>query len=140
MKIAIIGSMSFAREMLNTKNKLEELGHTVVVPIGTEAHLNDREFVDNLDDNLAWCIENDIMRKNFKQVSENDAVLVLNNKKNDLAGYIGISALMEIGVAHFLNKKIFLMEETPHYDKVRWAHEVKIMQPVILNGDLSKVI
>ena|SRR5258708_561539 len=139
MKIMIIGSMAFAKEMLEIKDKLKKGGHSVTVPHGIESHIADDQFVDKLDANKQWCIDNDIMRKCFQLVAENDAVLVVNHKRNDIDGYIGVSALMELGIAHFLEKKIFLFNPTPSYYKHRWVHEVAIMQPVIIHGDLDKI-
>ncbi|HWY79064.1 MAG TPA: hypothetical protein VNW29_01775 [Candidatus Sulfotelmatobacter sp.] len=139
MKIAIIGSMKFASEMVQIQKQLQKLGYTAVVPLGTENHLRDKTFVDNLESNLEWCITNDIMRKNFHQVADCDAVLVLNYKRNGIEGYIGVSALLEMGVAHYLGKKIFLMQKTPDYKDVRWAHEVAIMEHTIITGDLTKI-
>jgi hypothetical protein len=46
---------------------------------------------------------------------------------------------MEIGLARYLGKKIFILNELPHHNDHRWVHEVRIMQPVILNGNLEKV-
>lgn len=139
MKIMIIGSMKFAEDMVKIKKQLDELGHNASIPVGTEPHLTDKEFVDNLHDNLEFCIAHDIMRKNFEEVSKNEAVLVLNYKRNGVEGYIGISALLEMGVAHYLKKKIFLMQHTPNYKDARWAHEVAIMQPKVIEGDLTKI-
>ncbi len=139
MKIAIIGSMKFAEDMVKIQQQLTDLGHEAAIPVGTEPHLKDKEFVENLDDNLAFCITHDIMRRNFQQVANSDAVLVLNYKRNDIEGYIGVSALLEMGVAHFLRKKIFLIQETPNFNDARWAHEVAIMQPIIIKGDLRKI-
>ena len=139
MNIMIIGSMKFAEDMVKIKKQLDELGHNAKIPVGTEPHLTDKEFVDNLDSNLEFCITHDIMRKNFEQVADNDAVLVLNYKRNGIEGYIGISALLEMGVAHYLKKKIFLMQHTQSFNDARWAHEVAIMQPTILKGDLTKI-
>lgn len=139
MKIAIIGSMKFAEDMVKIKKQLDEMGHKAFVPIGTEPHLEDKDFVENLVDNFEYCITHDIMRKNFQQVADSDAVLVLNYKRNGIEGYIGASALLEMGVAHFLNKKIFLMQHTPEFTNARWAHEVAIMQPTIIKGDLTKI-
>lgn len=139
MKIAIIGSMKFAEDMVKIKKQLDAYGHDVKIPVGTDPHLRDKNFVDNLGDNLEYCIEHDIMRRNFQQVANSDAVLVLNFKRNNIEGYIGISALLEMGIAHFLKKKIFLMRETPSFEEARWAHEVAIMQPTVINGDLTKI-
>jgi hypothetical protein len=139
MKIMIIGSMKFAGDMMKIKKQLDDLGHNAHTPIGTQSHLQDKKLVDSLDDNLEWCITNDIMRRNFNQVADSDAVLVLNYKRNGIEGYIGISALMEMGVAHYLGKKIFLIEQPPDYKDARWAHEVAIMRPTIIKGDLTKI-
>ena len=139
MKIMIIGSMKFASEMVETRKKLNKLGHKALTPVGTKPHLLDKKFVDDLDRNLRYVLSQDIMRKNFKRVEECEAILVLNHKRNEIDGYIGISALMEMGLAHHLRKKIFLLYDTPHFNKVRWAHEVAIISPKILNGDLTKI-
>lgn len=135
----IIGSMAFAKDMVQVQKKLQELGHAVSIPVGIAPHLRDETFVDSLAANLQFCIREDVMRKNFKEVTNHEAVLVLNHKRNDIDGYIGISALLEMGIAHFHGKKIFLYNAPPDYNQVRWAHEVAIMQPVILNGDLTKI-
>ncbi|MDO8657469.1 MAG: hypothetical protein Q7K55_01915 [Candidatus Levybacteria bacterium] len=139
MKIMICGSMAFAKDMVKIKNQLAKMGHQANLPHGTEPHLKDKEFVDKLDDNYEYCIKNNIMKKCFDQVAESDAVLVLNLTRNGVDGYIGVSALMEMGVAHHLNKKIFLFNKIPDYKNQRWAHEVSIMQPKILDGDLTKI-
>lgn len=139
MKIMIIGSMAFAKNMIDAQRELNKLGHKAQVPVGIEDHLQDGDFVDKLDENLRYCLENDVVRKCFQQVADSDAVLVMNKKRNNINGYIGVSALMELGIAYFVRKKIFLMNDIPHYNDARWAHEVTIMHPVVINGDLSKI-
>lgn len=139
MNIMICGSMTFAHDMTDLQKKLEKLGHKVFPPIGMEPHLADPTFPDNLEDDLKFCIENDVMRRNFKQLAEQDAVLIFNKKKNGVEGYMGVSTLMEAGIAHFLNKKIFILYKIPHFNEHRWAHEVSIMQPIFLEGDLTRI-
>ena len=131
--------MKFVHKMVEIKKELDKLGHDTLLPLGIKPHLRDRGFVENLDGNLEYCITNGVMRKNFQRVSDSDAVMVLNYKRNGMEGYIGISALLEMGVAHYLKKKIFLVSKTPHYKKERWAHEVAIMQPKVIDGDLKKI-
>lgn len=139
MKIMVIGSMTFAKEMLQTKQELEKLGYAAEIPFDVEYHVSDEGAIDDLEKNFRYCIENDVVRKGFQQVVDADAILVLNLPKNGISGYIGTSALMEMGIAHWLYKKIFLLNEPPKHTEHRWAHEVKIMQPVILNGDLTRI-
>jgi len=139
MKIQICGSMTFAKEMRDIQSKLIKLGHMVTIPTDTDSHISDPTFADDLDSNINHCIEEDVIRANFDLIAKADAILVLNFPKNGINGYIGTSTLMELGIAHYLNKKIFILNEIPHFNEVRWAHEVTIMQPVILKGDLTKI-
>lgn len=139
MKIMICGSMAFIKDILNVKKQLDRLGHTALIPHGTEPHLTDNKFVEKLGDNLEYCIKNNIMKKNFDMVARSDAILVLNPQRNKIEGYIGVSVLMEMAVAHHLNKNIFIFNGIPHYDKARWSQEVRIMQPVIIHGNLNKI-
>lgn len=139
MKIMICGSMTFAKEMVDAKKKLKDLGHLAELPCDTELHINDSKFIDDLDADYKHCVERRVMEKCFDVVADSDAILVLNYSKNNINGYIGTSTLMEIGIARHLKKKIFLLYDVPDYKKHRWAHEVRIMQPIILNGDLSKI-
>jgi nucleoside 2-deoxyribosyltransferase len=139
MKIMICGSMTFSKEMIKTKEILEEMGHLVTIPTDAFDIVNGDHNHDDLEADYNHCIENDIMRTHFKFVEESDAVLVLNHDKNNIKGYIGTATLMEVGLAHYFHKKIFLLQELPHHSEHRWTHEVRIMQPVVLNGDFSKI-
>lgn len=131
--------MAFIEDIIQFKKDLDKLGHNASIPHGTEPHQEDGRFVDNLKSNLDFCITNNIMRRNFDMVVDNDAILVINKKRNGVRGYIGVSVLMEMAIAHHFNKKIFVLHKVPDYRKIRWAHEVEIMQPIILNGDITKI-
>ena len=53
--------------------------------------------------------------------------------------YIGGAVLGEMSVSYYLYKKIFLINEIPSEKYIRYAFEVKLMKPEIINGDLSKI-
>lgn len=131
--------MTFAQEMLDTKKKLEEAGHEVKIPHETAQHVTNPSIVSDEHATLQWVLENDAMRIGFENVAWSDAVLVLNHDKNNTQGYIGISTIMEMGVGFFLKKKLFLLNAVPHWDTARWAHEIAMLQPTIINGDLNKI-
>lgn len=140
MKIFICGSMYFAKEMLEAKKKLEEMGHVAEVPCDTQLFVDNPNLTtDNHEENYKHCIDNDIIRKSFNSIAESDAVLILNYPKNGMDGYVGASGLMEIGLAYYLNKKIFLLYPPPPVKEVKSSHEILIMQPMILNGDLTEI-
>lgn len=139
MKITICGSLTFSKEMLQTKEKLEQMGHEVNIPTDASAVACGKHDNNDLEADYQRCIEDDIMRTHFKLIENSDAVLFLNHDKNNIKGYLGTASLMELGLAYHLNKKIFLLNPFPHSSEQRWAHEVSIIQPIILNGDLSKI-
>jgi len=140
MKIFICGSMHFAKKMLEAQKKLKGLGHIVKVTCDTQEFVdNPKMTTDNHEENYRWCIDNDIIRKSFDSIAESEAVLLLNYPKNGVNGYIGASGLMEAGLAYYLKKKIFLLYPPPSPKEVKSSHEILIMQPVILNGDLTKI-
>ena len=127
--------MHFAKEMLEVQKQLQKLNHEIFLPI-TVYQCTEKS---GLNENLEFCLKNDVMKDHFKKIEQSEAILVLNYPKNNIAGYIGGSALMEIAVAHHLNKKIFILHDLPSEDKIRYALEIKITRPIILNGDLNKI-
>jgi len=62
--------------------------------------------------------------------------LVANYNKREIQNYIGGNSFLEMGFAHILRKKIFLLNEIP---EMIYSDEIKAMQPIILNGILSDV-
>ena len=139
MKITICGSMHFAKDMLEAKEMLEVLGHTISIPCDTHDIVNGSHDIDNHKDDYKHCIENDILRRCYSTIEQNDAILVLNHPKNGINGYIGANSLIEIGLAYYFGKKIFLLNPLPSVDEAKHSHEILIMQPIILNGDLSRI-
>jgi hypothetical protein len=132
MKIAICGSMSFAKKMLEVSRLLEDMGHKPILPVDTIECVKDP----SLRQNSELCIEKDIIRDHLRRIQESDAILVLNYKKNGIAGYVGGSALIEMGFAHYVNRKIYLLNSIP---KMSYTVEIEAMQPIVLSGDIKKL-
>ncbi len=136
MKIGIIGSMQFTEKMLEARDELSKFGHEAFV---TDLH---KALVGKTDEEkekikLHQKYNMDAIREFWRAMQGADAVLVLNYDKNGVKNYIGGNTLMEIGFAHVLNQKIFLLNpipEIPYYKT-----EVEAVKPVILYGDLSKI-
>ena len=136
MKIAICASMVFAEKMVQVKRQLEEIGHTVFISQFAEGYLGkaekEKEELAVHDKN-----ENDAIRKFWEIIKKSDAILVLNYDRKGIKNYIGGNTLMEIGFAHVLNKKIFLMNPIPDIDYYR--SEIEAVRPAILGQDLNKI-
>ena len=137
MKIVIGGSMSFAKEQLGAKKFLETKGHKVLVTDDIEHYEKDSSIKQSFDDELKLSLEYDIMRSFFDKVAESDAFLVMNYEKKGIKGYIGTSVIMELGLAYYLQKQVFLLN--PVGQEQNCALEVAIINPTIINGDLDKI-
>ncbi len=130
MKIAILSSMSFKKEIIRIAKELEKLGHKVGTPYETAKLSYSKRDHDRFKD------EQDLIRANFDYVKNNDAVLVANKTKKGIKNYIGGNSFLEMGFAYILNKPIYLLNPIP---EMLYTKEIEAMKPIILNGDLEKI-
>jgi len=136
MKIGIIGSMQFTDKMLEVREKLQELGHDAFV---TDLH---KAMVGKTDDEIEKIklhqkYNMDAIREFWNMMQGADAVLVLNYDKNGIKNYVGGNTLMEVGFAHVLNQKVFMLNPIPEMPYCKT--EIEAVKPIILNGDFSKI-
>jgi diphthamide synthase subunit DPH2 len=140
--IVLCSSANFYEHVNQVADELEKLGFKVVVPesavkmrksgnYDTEEH---RSWYNNPED---YAIKSKLMRNHFDKVVAGDAILVVNDEKRGITGYIGANALMEMAMAFYNTLPIYILnpvsEDLPYYE------EVKGMNSIILNGDLSKI-
>ena len=136
MKIAICGSMAtqtFLDGMIAAKKEIERQGHEVLIPLveeGTSAY-------ENLSENEAGQVKNRYTLTHFEKIAQSDAVLVLNPKKRNTEGYIGANTIMELAVALYLGKKIYILNKVSR-ELPAWE-EVMGTLPIFLDGDLGKI-
>ncbi len=128
--------MVFSEKMIDARNELEKLGHTVYISGFIEAYvgktLKQKEKLTLLHKN-----NKDAIREFWKKIKKSDAILVLNYTRHGVKNYIGGNTLMEIGFAHVLAKKIFLFNPIPEIKYYR--SEIEAVKPVVVNGDLRKI-
>jgi hypothetical protein len=137
MRIGIISSMNFAREMQETAIKLKRLGHDPFLS-GFTADFNGVESDLEIEAlKLHQKNQLDAIREFWNQMQKGDAVLALNYDRHGVKNYIGGNTFLELGFAHVLNQKIFLLNPIP--DIPYYKSEIEAMKPVILNGDLSRI-
>ena len=139
MKLFIICSKRFYKDIPNIKEKLEEKNIEVYLP---------NCYDDPQTEERMWSLgekeHQDFKARMYKQseelISKMDAVLVLNFDKDTLDGiqknYIGGATFLEIYDAFRLNKKIYLYNDIPTgmlYD------EIQGFAPIIINGNLDLI-
>ena len=150
MIITICASIKFYSEILNVKKQLEDFEHEVLIPphrvknevgdfIPVEEYYEIRKkMIDNKsNDKWVWQRKNEAINWHFEKVSKADCILVLNFDKNNIPGYIGGNTLMEMGLACWLKKPIYLYNQIP--EAVSYYEEIKGMQPIIINQDLKLI-
>ncbi|MFA6278707.1 MAG: hypothetical protein WCS97_03715 [Candidatus Paceibacterota bacterium] len=136
MKIGIIGSMQYTEQMVKARDDLRALGHDAFL---TDLH---KTLVGKSDEEkevikIEQKNNQDAIREFWHQMQGADAVLAVNLDKHGIKNYIGGNTLMEIGFAHVLNQKIYLLNPIPCISF--YKSEIEAMRPTILNGDLSLI-
>ncbi len=126
--------MKVSAKMLEAGNELQELGHEIILPRHTQeyAEMKTSDHIQN--ESVKNKINNDLIRDYYEKIKASDAILVVNCDLNGVAGYVGGNSFLEIGFAHVLGKKIFLLNDLPNSF---FKDELIAMQPTILSGELK---
>lgn len=137
MIIALCGSLSFAKQMKKVKDFLEKRGHRVFTPPLMDHYLNGKLKKYKQPEKEAAKKKNfNLIKVHYEAIKKSDAILVLNYTKNKVKNYIGGNSFLEMGFAHVLGKKIYLLNPIP---KMSYTAEILAMEPIVLNGDLKKL-
>lgn len=135
MRIFIICSKAFYKNVESIKSDLVSLGHEIVLPNcyddpGTESRikLEGRDFHSKF--------KSEMIRHSEEVIRDVDAVLVLNFEKNGIKGYIGGATFLEIYDAFRLNKIIYFYNEIVESNL---SDELNGFNPIILHGDLNLI-
>jgi hypothetical protein len=153
MRITICGSIGFYKEMEATRDELVKLGYEVMIPeLALEApdefggdkkvyfgkHIEDNGGIDAFPAGHAiWDHKEGAIRDHYEKIDWADAILVVNEEKRGIAGYIGGNTLIEIGVAFYLRKTIFILNSVS--SELSYKQEILGMKPIMLDGDLSGI-
>lgn len=142
MKIAICASLDFTNKIIDIAKQLTKQGYEVIIPKTSEMILNKEVTLEQIlkekenGEIFKRAIRQDSIRYYFEVIKKVDAILVLNFDKKGIKNYIGGNVFLEMGFAHILDKKIFLLNAIP---AIFYKDEIEVMQPIILNGDLDKI-
>ena len=135
-KIIICGSISASQEIVTAQRELEERGFEVEIPHGVKKFIaNNFEHVpveERHEDKKKY----DLIRKYYEEMKMYDNVLIVNPEKKGIQGYIGGNTFLEMGFAHVLNKKLYVLNPLPD---ISYLSELEAMDPVVLNGNLSLI-
>lgn len=128
--------MTASKEMVELESQVIKSGHEVTLPEFTHDYAKMETFERMHSESSDNKKHYDLIRGYFEKMKDADAVLIANVERKGVPGYIGGNSFLEMGFAHVLNKPIYLLNPIP---EVGYQDEIIAMQPVILNGDLSKI-
>jgi hypothetical protein len=121
--------------MRELESRLVERGHSCDLPV--EVSLTDyakrshEEAVQNI-------VRHNLIREHYRKIRAADAILVVNPDKDGLRNYIGGNTFLEMGFAYVNDKRLYVLNPLPDY--VNYYDEMAGMRPVILSGDVSRIV
>lgn len=140
--ITICSSASFYAQVLEAETALKKAGFSVSVPLTANKMKKSGDF--RVETYKTWFKNPDdykrktfLTKHHFNKIMKGDAILVLNYEKNGIKGYIGGAVLCEMAIALQFKKKIYVLN--PIDQACSYKEEILAMDPIILNGDLSRV-
>ncbi len=130
-------------KLILIEKELLKVGFKVLVPLSARKMEEKGDF--SMTGKKAWLKDPNLfyhkkalMDAHFKKVEAGDAVLVVNMDKGDINGYIGGNVLMEMMLAYWLKKPIYIWKqvepENPFYE------EILGMNVQFLNEDLTNLL
>ena len=140
--ICICSSANFYKHANEIANELKKLGFSVKTPVTIKKMKKSGNFEAAAyrtwyKDPAAYKRKTYLMKNHFDKVAASDALLIINDKKRGISGYIGANVLMEMGLGFYLKKLIFVLnkvsQDLPVYE------EVRAMNLKIIEGDLAKI-
>ena len=121
--------------MPKIKSCLEAKGHKITLPNSFDDPLMEEKMRGKgASFHSKW--KGEIIKEQGKKIRRNDAILVLNFKKNNQPNYIGGATFLEMFKAFELGKKIFLFNSIP---EGMLRDEIQGFGPTIINGNLKLV-
>ncbi len=153
MKITICGSIGVYKEMEIARDRLMEYGHEVKIPeLAMEVpekfgggkkvyfgkYIEENGGIDAFPpEHEIWNLKEGAIRDHYEKIDWCEGILVVNHKKRGIEGYVGGNTLIEIGVAFYLNKKIYILNQVS--PELSYKQEIMGTKPMVINGNFSLV-
>ena len=121
MKIVLCGSKKFIPKFFELQKELEERQFEVVVP---------REFIEDIPKKEASLIH-------FKEIDKEDvdALLIVNENKNEIINYIGANGFAELAFGFYKGKTIYLLNDI--YEP--YSEELLAWEVIPLKGNINLI-
>src|SRR5680860_146206 len=122
--VVICSSVSFYEKVVEVEKELKNLGFKVVIPLTATKMKKTGDF--KVETYKTWETNPEnykrkafLTKTHFEKVEKGDVVLILNYKKNGKNGYIGGAVLMEMAVAFYFKKPIYILNPIDESSKYK---------------------
>lgn len=141
-KLAICSSASFYKKVISLSYELEASGLNVVLPktahkMKQEGRGNDEAITNWPSNPTGYHGKSLLIREHFDEIIKCYAILVTNYEKHGKQNYIGPNVLMEMAVAFFMKKPIYILNDCPNDSPL--IDEILGLEPIFLKGDVQKL-
>jgi len=140
--ITICSSANFYKQAVDIQTQIEKLGYIVLIPATAERMKKSGDF--EVSHYKIWFADaknyrkkTELMRGHFAKIAKGDAILVLNFKKRGVENYIGGNVLMEMALAFYLKKPIYILNEIPK--ESAFLEEIIGLNPIVLHGKINRI-
>jgi hypothetical protein len=140
--IAVCSSANFYRQAVDVQTELEARGYKAIIPINAERMKESGDFDPShyrtwLKDANDYHKKTALMRLHFTEIEKADSILVLNFEKHGVDNYIGGNVLIEMALAFYLHKPVYIFNDIPKESP--FLEEIIAMQPIVMHGDINKL-
>ena len=145
MKIAICSSALFAKQSREIKEKLEKRGLEVflypqsvrlrheTVDVSEYYSMRKKKLTPEL-----LGAKRQLMDKHFATIRECDAILVLNFDRQRKRGYVGGNTFLEMGIAYWLGKKVFIWKKPS--ERLPYSEEIMAINPINVEENVERIV
>ena len=134
MKVALHSSLDFKKDIISVKEYLESHNIDVILP-DLRGYKRIRDELG--DDKTFSKIKTHLTRQIMLNVERCDCLLILNYNHRGYQNYVGGTSFVEMVVAFYLGKPIFLLHEIPK--KMVYTEEIKALEPIVV-GSLDRFV
>lgn len=141
--VTICSSANFYKKVVEIQGLLEEHGFKTLIPHTAEKMKISGDF--DASHYRTWLVDDKdyhkksaLMRGHFEEVDKGDVILVVNEEKHGVENYVGGNVLIEMALAFYLKKPIYLLNNLP--EQSSFLEEIIAMQPVVLKGSTNELL
>lgn len=143
LTITVCSSANFYKKVVEIQATLEKAGHRTIIPHTAEKMKKSGDF--DVSHYKTWFAEPGdyhkkaaLMRTHFNEIEKGDIILVVNEEKHGQPNYIGGNVLMEMAIAFYLNKPLYILNDVPQASS--FLEEILGMEPTVLNGNAQAFV